>query len=386
MADVSDVIVEVVKDSRGFAALEEEWEDLHRQCPQATPFQSWAWLYSWWEHYGGGYELRLITVRHEGLLVGIIPLMLERRWGLGRLLFVGTGLSDYLDVIVRAGWEDKGLEAGVQAIKRLECWRIADLQLLGPEAAAWGICRWWDGPRIRLRQDSSPVVEVRPWDELLASLSRNLRSTVRRALRQAARDGLQRKVAEAANIGQAAERLVALHREAWEGRNIGPEHLTSRFEAFTVAAAERLAHRGLGTISEFWQDGEVLISDFLMFGRDFSGTYILGASQKALQQYQWSSLYIWDAVEIAHGRDDGCLDLLRGEEPYKLRWSSRIIPTDRLILGQHRTVWIPYAGYHALRSRAKLYTRSESAPPWIKSALGKYRTLRHRLTRLRVLV
>src|SRR5918997_5263344 len=89
MADVSDVIVEVVKDSRGFAALEEEWEDLLRQCPHATPFQSWAWLYSWWEHYGEGYELRLITVRHEGLLVGIIPLMLERRWGFGKLLFIG---------------------------------------------------------------------------------------------------------------------------------------------------------------------------------------------------------------------------------------------------------------------------------------------------------
>jgi lipid II:glycine glycyltransferase (peptidoglycan interpeptide bridge formation enzyme) len=98
--------------------------------------------------------------------------------------------------------------------------------------------------------------------------------------------------------------------------------LTQRFEAFTVAAAERLAYRDLGGISEFWQDGEVVISSFLVFGRDFCGTYILGASQKALQRYQWSSLYIWDAVEVANGRDSSYLDLLRGEEPYKLRWSS----------------------------------------------------------------
>ena len=383
MADMSDVVVEVVEDSRGFAELEEEWEDLHRQCPQATPFQSWEWLYSWWEYYGEDYELRLITVWHEGLLVGILPLMLERRWGLGRLLFVGTGLSDYLDVIVRAGWEDKVLESGVQALKRMECWRIADLQQLRPEAAAWGNYWWWDGPRTRLRQDSCPVVEVRPWGELLASLGSNLRSTVRRALRRAAEDGLQRKVADASSIRQAAERLVALHREAWRGRTIEPEHLTQRFEAFTVAAAERLAYRGLGSISEFYQDGEVLISDFLMFGRDFCGTYILGASQKALQRYQWSSLYIWDAIEIAHSRDRSYLDLLRGEEPYKLRWSSRIIPTDRLILGKHRTAWIPYAGYHTLRSRAKLYVRSGSAPLWIKSAVGKYDTLRHRVNQSR---
>jgi CelD/BcsL family acetyltransferase involved in cellulose biosynthesis len=150
MVDVSDMVVGMVEDSRGFAELEEEWEDLHRRCPRATPFQSWAWLYSWWEYYGGGYELRLITVRNpRGLLVGIFPFMVEfRSVYVGRLLFVGTELSDYLDVIVRAGWEDKVLESGVQALKKLECWHIADLQQLRPEAAAWGIRRWWDGPRV----------------------------------------------------------------------------------------------------------------------------------------------------------------------------------------------------------------------------------------------
>jgi hypothetical protein len=175
--------------------------------------------------------------------------------------------------------------------------------------------------------------------------------------------------------------LVVLHREAWQGRHIAPEHLTRRFADFTVAAIERLTYRGLGIVSEFWQDGEVLISDFLIVGREFCGTYILGASQKALQQYQWSSLYIWDAAEIAHGRDSSYLDLLLGEEPYKLRWSSRIISNHRLVLGQHRTAWIPYAGYHTLRSKGKRYARSERAPLWIKSAVRQYRA--YRLTRSR---
>jgi CelD/BcsL family acetyltransferase involved in cellulose biosynthesis len=383
VGDLAEVVVDVIEDSRGFAALEDEWEDLHGQCPQATPFQSWAWLYSWWEYYGEGYELRLITVRHEGLLVGIIPLMLKRRWGHGRLLFVGTGLGDYLDVIVRAGWEDKALESGAQALKKMEGWRIADLQQLRPEATALGLHRWWDGCRTYVWQDSCPGVEIKPWDELLASLSRNLRSTVRRSLRRAAADGLQRKVADPSNTKQAAQRLVALHKEAWRERNINPEHLTQRFEAFTVAAIERLAYRGLGSVSELWQDEEVLISCFLIFGRDFCGSYILGTSQKAMQQYQWSSLYIWDAVEIARGRECSYLDLLRGEEPYKLRWNSRIIPTHRLILGRHRRAWMPYAGYHTLRSRAKLYVRSERAPLWSKRAVGQIHTIRHNLNQRR---
>ena len=85
--------VEVLKDTREFCALEEEWEELLQNAPLATPFQSWAWLYSWWEHYGGPYELELVTVRErDGLLVGILPLMLDRRWRFDRLLLLGTGL------------------------------------------------------------------------------------------------------------------------------------------------------------------------------------------------------------------------------------------------------------------------------------------------------
>src|SRR5215203_640011 len=99
--------VAVLEDAEAFAGLEEEWEDLYRHSPRATPFQSWAWLYSWWEHYGEGYELRLVTLRDGGgLLVGLLPLMLKRRWGFGVLLLVGTGPTDYNDVLVREGWEE----------------------------------------------------------------------------------------------------------------------------------------------------------------------------------------------------------------------------------------------------------------------------------------
>src|SRR5215211_6794738 len=113
--------VAVVKDGRAFMALEEEWEDLYQNSPHATPFQSWSWLYSWWEFYGEGYELRLVTVRDKGLLVGIIPLMLERRWGFfGKLLFIGTGTTDYLDMLVRGGWEKKVSAAGSHALQQID--------------------------------------------------------------------------------------------------------------------------------------------------------------------------------------------------------------------------------------------------------------------------
>ena len=68
-------------------------------------------------------------------------------------------------------------------------------------------------------------------------------------------DIVKRKGAE-----KAARRLVALHREAWQGRDIGPEHLTKRFETHIANAARRMTEGGLGAVSEFWRDGEVAIS------------------------------------------------------------------------------------------------------------------------------
>lgn len=369
--------VAVIKDAQAFAALEEEWEDLHRASPQATPFQSWAWLYSWWEFYGEGYELRLVTVRDRSLLVGLVPLMLERRGGFGRLLFVGTGLTDYHDLLAREGREAQVSEAGRRALEQMDGWHVADLQQLRPEAVAWRVFKCWNHPRARVWQDNYPVIDVKPWDELIMSLSRNLRSTVRRTLRRAEADGVRSNLVDVDDAEQAAHRWVALHREAWRGRGIAPEHLTRRFESHLRIAVRRMTARGLGGISEFRQGGEVIVSHFLIFGRDFVGEHLIGARQDSLRRYQLSSLCIRDAVEVARGRNSGRLDLLRGEELYKLRWNPTIIPNYRAILSRSLAFWGPYAGYQALRSRAKRYANSGSAPRWIKGVANRYRALRY---------
>ena len=222
------------------------------------------------------------------------------------------------------------------------------------------------------------MIDVRPWDELLQSLSSNLRSTVRRSLRRFEADGGRCELAGVDEAEVAARRLMTISREQWQDRwlEIGPEHWTTRVESLIGAAARRMTARELGGISEFWRDGEVIISDFWVSGRDFIGTFILGASREALQRYQWSSLYIWDALNIARSKNCGYLDLLRGEEQYKLRWNSRIAPSHRLILGRNVAFWAPYAGYHALRSEARRYVRSESAPRWIGGAITEFRALR----------
>jgi hypothetical protein len=307
--------------------------------------------------------------------------MVEQRYSLNRLLFVGTGLTDYLDILARAGWEDKVSEAGAQALRQMGSWTVADLQQVRPDATVWNVFESWAGPRVSVWQNGCPVLDLKPWDEMLVPLSKNLRKMIRRSIRRLEDDGVHCELAGSAKTEQAARRLVALHRESWQGRDISPEHSTQRFESSIAAAARRMAACGLGAISEFRRDGEVIVSTFWVFGRDFVGAHTLGASEEALRRYQVSSLYIWNGVNLARDRNSSHLDLGQGVEPYKLRWNPRIVPNHRMILGQRWITWIPYVGYHALRARAKWYARSDTVPAWIKAATARFRKVRYKVNR-----
>jgi CelD/BcsL family acetyltransferase involved in cellulose biosynthesis len=373
----------VLTEAIDFTSLEGEWDELYQSCPRATPFQSWAWLYSWWESYHEGYKLRLITVRDGELLVALLPLMVRR----GRLLLLLGGdamtpysdvMTPYKDVLVREGWEGRVAEAAARALKELEGWWVADLRELRPEAAAWGLFREWDGPKTSVPITDYVLIHAKPWEDLLASLSRKLRGSVRRTLRRAEEDGVRSEPAGLQDAERAARRLVALHRELLQGRNIDPEHLTRRYEAFMEAAARRTTARGIGRISEFWRDDAVLISQFLLFDKDFAGAYRIGASREASWRYQFDTLCNWDAINVARGRGSAYVSFMDGPSQHKLRWADEVVSSHRVILGRTLASWIPYAGYHALRDgyyALQSYVHSEGAPRWVKKATDSYYAL-----------
>jgi predicted N-acyltransferase len=383
MGSGSDNLLEVsiLRDPQDFVALEEEWQDLYHNSPLTTPFQSWEWLYSWWEAYGVGYDLYLITMRREDLLAGILPLMVEHRRGPKRLLFVGSGQSIYLDALMREGWEEQVTQASIRALRQMGLWKLADLQQLRPQAAAWSIFRNWSGFKARVWQDGSLVLDVRPWEEMLAALNQKQRSNTRRAIRRAEKDGVRWVFAEAEEAEQAASRLLAWHREAWKDRDINPEHLTPRFEALMRTAARRMTAGGVAAVSEFRRGEEAIAAHLLILGRDFVGGYLGGATDEALRKYSIQPLYIWDGINVAGDNGLSDFDLMWGAAPHKTQWQPRVMSSHRVILGRNPILTAPYAGYHLLHSRARRYVNSESAPPRVREAADRYRKLRARLNR-----
>jgi hypothetical protein len=156
------------------------------------------------------------------------------------------------------------------------------------------IFQHWSRSRVCVEHSNCPVIELKPWDELLMSVRKSLRTEVRRTLRRAEADGVRSRVAEAAEAEQAALRLVALNRDLWQERwrQTAPGHWTWRNEAHKVAAARRMTAHGLGGLSEFWRDGEVITSYLWLSGWNFFGVQMVGASQEAIQRYYTHTMLV----------------------------------------------------------------------------------------------
>jgi len=84
------------------------WNDLLSESITDVPFLRYEYLSAWWNTRGGGEwphaELMLISAAEEDRLLGIAPLFKTEHEGEEKLLLLGSiEISDYLDLIVRAG-------------------------------------------------------------------------------------------------------------------------------------------------------------------------------------------------------------------------------------------------------------------------------------------
>src|SRR4051812_2059869 len=118
--------VEVRRSDTALAGLAGEWDDLVARCATATPFQTYAWLESWWRSYGLPGRLRLILVRHAGRLVAAAPLMVRRRGGCPVLTPLGGEFSDFTDVLVDDELAEQAMRRLVATVLREPGWQAID--------------------------------------------------------------------------------------------------------------------------------------------------------------------------------------------------------------------------------------------------------------------
>jgi CelD/BcsL family acetyltransferase involved in cellulose biosynthesis len=299
-------------------ALEGDWSDLALRCPNATPFQHPGWVLPWYRHFGSG-ELFVLAVRDEGRLQAVLPLFLHGWEGRRQLTILGTGISDYLDVLFDP-------EAAADCV-------AAILAYLAGQRSRWDVCSWQDLPAhspllcgLGVRTQAQPCVSL-PLG--MASLPHGLKRNIRRYTERLT--GLGELRFETHCDPGVLSDLFTLHGQRWgEIGEAGVLH-EGAVQSFHREAARRLSRVGALRLYRATLDGRAI---GVVYGYVWAGTFYsyLGGFDPELKACSPGTVILAYAIQQAIEEGLRNWDFLRGEEPYKFTWGGVVVPKYNLVL------------------------------------------------------
>jgi CelD/BcsL family acetyltransferase involved in cellulose biosynthesis len=330
------LVVEEVTRPEDFTALAPAWCALVDACADATPFQSWEWVSSWWEHLGSGRPWVLVA-REGGQVVGLLPLVITRwRGTLARQVrFMGAPLSDYQDLIApepRAAECARAFLAHVAREKKQ--WDLCDLNDLREGSALPSAL-----PADSLRGQVDfhrvcPLVTLEgSYDGYVKSLSKNTRASIGRRRRQLERQfGATLDLAGESNLRESLGALFRLHNARWQRRGAAGAFSDPKVQAFHRAMAPKLLARDMLRLHRL-QAGERTLGAFYCFRHGARVYYYLSGFDQAVARFSPGNVLMARVIEHAFSEGAREVDLLRGDESYKYQWNAEDRRTLRMILG-----------------------------------------------------
>ncbi len=317
--------IEVVTSSAGFAGLREEWDRLLERS-EATVFQTWEWLFTWWRRFGRG-RLRILALRSGGELVGLAPLFVARYGGtpLRRLAFLGTGASDYLQFLVASEVAREGTEALLARVAAEQRrYDFCDFQQI-PEGSPLADVSAPAGVETeRFVQEVCPFVPLpATWERFSAGLGKKLRANLAYYRRRLEREFRTEWIeAGERDLGQGMDSFFQLHQSRWNRRWLPGAFAGARSRAFHREAAAALLERGWLRLHLFRLDGRDEAALYC-FNYRRRGYYYLGGFEPRLARYSLGTVLTARAIERAITDGATEFDFLRGDEPYKYAWEAR---------------------------------------------------------------
>ncbi len=309
-------------------SLEPEWRALLPRASMNKVFASPTWLRTWWSVFGEGRELILLSVRRDGELMGVAPLMRDGE----RLCFAGdTEVCDYMDLVAVAGEEAACLSAVLRSLgeepwREIALWAVPEgsptLEALKAAAPEFGL-------RVDIEtEDVCPQLDLpATWEEYLAGLNKKDRHELRRKLRKLSQGGEVdlETIDEPAALEAALDDFLRLYRQS---RTEKVAFMTGEMERFFRSMVCALAAEG-GIEIIFLTLGGVRVAAVLCF---CAGEESLLYNSGYDQAYAYLSVGLLSkALALRRAIEEGKkrFDFLRGRESYKYDLGAVDVPVYR---------------------------------------------------------
>lgn len=315
------------------------------QLALPSPMQSASWLLSWWQAYGEdnkAMSLSVVLAWQDDQLVGLAPFYVEHHPLFGKTLrWLGDGrastdhttlLTESAEhepavVIAIAGWVAEG------ATKRWHRLRLEAIDANDRAGNQFERLLFEAGIDTEWIDDigSFPAPLASDWETYLAGFSKNRRKRLRRWEREwfdTGRVSMRIAKTEAEREAMWPE-LVQLHNERREGMGEQGVFDCPRFNEFHQLASARLLAEGKLYLGLLETDGVPTAIDYSPQDETTIYAYQGGISVAGLDQ-DAGHLCLLALVKQAIASGRSTLDLLRGDEPYKMNWRAEHLPARTL--------------------------------------------------------
>jgi CelD/BcsL family acetyltransferase involved in cellulose biosynthesis len=308
-----------------------EWSELAAKDPTRHVFVLPAWGRAWWEQFGSGKQLMVLTFL-DPEPVGLAALTLEDTADGGLLRFLGgDDLTDYMGPLT-AGPEH--LPAVADALVRYACEEIGGWSLFDAKClpVPFGFAEWLveaaDRLGVGFEIDQHETTAVLPlpssFEEYLDSLAAKNRHEVRRKLRRFEREapGATLVTATEATLEQDFRDFVEMHRgsEGPKGHFMGAER-----ETFFQRLARSLEPLGLLSL-DFLEAGGRRVASTFSFRHERTFYLYNSAYDMSLRAISPGLILVVQLIERSITRGFNRFDFLRGEERYKYDLGAVALP------------------------------------------------------------
>lgn len=328
-------MIATVATEETFEQLWKDWEALLSHCPGQRVFQTPTWHHLWWQEMADGAELHLTSLREDGKLVGLAPLMCKG----DSLSFLGdTDLWDYHDFIVAPGKEQDFFPYLFDVLDR-QPWREFTLTSV-PETSSFlahlnQLCNARGYTVEQTPEDVAPGLALpASWDEYLSSLSKKDRHELRRKLRrlESQADFKWYDCSASAHEPEAFNRdLTDFFTLMGQSRAEKAAFLTPDREAFFRRMAARLAEAGCLRLFFMEVEGKRVAGAWCF---DYGDTRFLYNSGYNPAYAPLSVGLLLNALSLRQAIEEGkkYFDFLRGNEPYKYDLGAKDVQLYRIVI------------------------------------------------------
>jgi CelD/BcsL family acetyltransferase involved in cellulose biosynthesis len=316
----SPLEAELISDPQRLEELEPAWRALWSTLEDVTPFQSPDWILPWWHHYGQG---RLLTFAFwsDHQLAGLAPLYIydDSTDSTRRVFLVGTGNTDYLDVIIHPQFRRDCWQALVAEIsQRRDLWDECNFQRLR-RASTLLQHLVLDVGLVENSTEQEPCVVI---DLCHGSPAEGMLKTSNvYARRLASNEPFSIEQSSPTSLNEFLSAFEQLHERRWRAKGLPGVLAEDRDRSFHREVAARFFQTGNLMFYALRIQGKLVSVVYGFHHRDRSYSYLSGFDPD-YRRHSVGTILVGHAVQQALEQHRS-FDFLKGQEPYKYRWGAR---------------------------------------------------------------